>query len=417
MRSAAVAGLVVVLFAPHVIAQQTPYRATVSDPDVVIRAAPSDRLDDTGTLSRGAVVIVEREEANGWLAITAPYGSVSWIATQFINDPAPEKPVPKNVLVEADDEVTLAAGKAGLAQPLDIRRVKIPTGTAVLIIGPKVTFSGKTWYPIVPPAGDLRYIPKTAVQFEKVATSNFTVNVNENPGPVPPPAPVAPSAGAPVGAAPVPVAPAAPVGAPIAGVPAPADAAKPIVNHPLWIQAETAERENRLADAEKAYFDLAAIMNGPGGDHDIANLCYTRIHAIRERKRASNTGGQPVNDDRGVRPGPPQAITTSATGVGAAAVIPKPNGAAPTGTPGGERPDWIGPGTLRLSVLTLDGIDKKTYSLESAPGAPIVYVLAAPGADLGPFLNKRINVLGVPQERKGLKHKVVVALDVAPAAE
>ena len=27
-------------------------------------------------------------------------------------------------------------------------------------------------------------------------------------------------------------------------------------------------------------------MNEPGGDHDIANLCYTRIHTLREKKRS-----------------------------------------------------------------------------------------------------------------------------------
>ena len=97
------------------------------------------------------------------------------------------------------------------------------------------------------------------------------------------------------------------------------------MNHPLWTQAEAAEREGRYADAEKAYFDLAALMNGAGGDHDIANLCYTRIHALREKKRnagaatavASGTGTlqppAPRDDGRGVRPGAPQALPAAAS--------------------------------------------------------------------------------------------------------
>ncbi|MBM3980293.1 MAG: SH3 domain-containing protein, partial [Planctomycetes bacterium] len=205
MRRAALVGLVVGLFAPHAPAQQPPYRAAVSDPEVKLRAGPSDAFPETGTLARGAVVIVEKEEPNGWLAVSAPYGSVSWIATQFIEDPAPDKATPKNVFVHAEDEVTLAAGKAGLQQPLDIRRVKVPNGTGLLLLGPKVTFAGKTWYPVAPPAGDVRYLPRTAVQFEKPAPNNFVVRVTEPTAPNPPPAvSPAPGGGAPLATVPGP---------------------------------------------------------------------------------------------------------------------------------------------------------------------------------------------------------------------
>jgi hypothetical protein len=397
MRSAALVGLAACLFAPHAPAQQPPYRATVTDPAVTVRAAPSATLDDTGTLPRGAGVIVEREEANGWLAITAPYGSVSWITNQFIEDPAPEKPAPKNAIVHAEDEVTLAVGKAGLAQPLEIRRVRIPNGTAVMIIGPKVTFSGKTWYPIVPPAGDVRYVPKTAVQFEKAAPNNFTVRATDIPTSLPPPAIAPPSGIGPVATVAGPGSTSAPPGGVVAS--------KPAVNHPLWIQAETAESENRLADAEKAYFDLAALMNGPGGDHDIANLCYTRIHAIREKKRASNTGGQQVKDDRGVRPGAPQAIPTGGSNS-------KPDVPANS-----DRPDWIGPGTLRISAVTLNGIGQKTYALETVPGAVKVYVLAGQGVDLVQYVNKRVSVFGTPQTRGGISKPYVIATGVELAPQ
>ncbi|MBN9120141.1 MAG: hypothetical protein J0I06_13410, partial [Planctomycetes bacterium] len=324
MRPAALAGLAVFLFASRAAATEpTAYRAVVTDTEVKLRAGPSDAFPETGSLSRGSFVIVEKEESGGWLAVTAPYGSVSWIATQFIEDPAPDRPTPKNVFVSTEDEVTLAAGKAGLAQPLDARRVKVPNGTALLLLGPKVTFNQRTWYPVAPPAGDVRYLPRTAVQIEKPANNGFSVRVTEPAGPA-------------LAAGPSPVPP--PAGAPLVTVPGPGNvtpagagvtASKPAVNHPLWTQAETAEREGRLADAEKAYFDLAAQMNGTGGDHDIANLCYTRIHAIREKKRNSGTGAgstsvlQPPKDDRGVRPGAPQALpsakTSAGTNAGAAA--------------------------------------------------------------------------------------------------
>jgi hypothetical protein len=419
MRSVGFVGLAFVLFASRAAAQQPPYRAVVIDPEVKVRAAPSDQLGDTGTLPHGTVVIVEREEENGWLAITAPYGSVSWVAAQFINDPAHDQQAPKNVSVEADDGVTLAVGRAGLGQPLDVRRAKIPNGTALLVIGPAVKVENKTWYPVAPPAGDVRYVTKSSVQFERAAANNYTVraSASETAPPIPP-------AATPAGAA-APVVP-PPGTTPIATVPGPGSspiaatlpaASKPVVNHPLWVQAETAESENRLADAEKAYFDLAALMNGPGGDHDIANLCYTRIHAIRERKRANNTGGQPPAD-RGVRPGPPQALPTANGSNGSASTKSDPVAAnaggnsKPGGAAAGDPPDWIGPGVLRLSALTLDGIERKTYALESSPGVVKLYVLAGPDLDLSKYVNKKVSVFGAPQSREGLRKQVVVATKV-----
>ena len=40
--------------------------------------------------------------------------------------------------------------------------------------------------------GDVRYLPKTAVQYEKPAANNFTVRVNETTNPLPPAASPAP---------------------------------------------------------------------------------------------------------------------------------------------------------------------------------------------------------------------------------
>jgi Bacterial SH3 domain len=391
MRTAPLAGLVVLLVATHANAQPaTAYRAVVTDAEVTLRAGPSDRYADTGTLRRGAAVIVEKDEGNGWLAITAPYGSVSWVAAQFIEDPTPDRPTPKNVFVHTEDEVTLAIGKAGVPQPLDVRRVKLKNGDGLLLLGPKVKFADKTWYPVAPPAGDVRYLPKTAVQFEKASINNFTVRVADKTGdPVPPAA--------------------SPTIGPTTSLPGPGVAPagggnnKPAVNHPLWTQAEAAEREGRTVEAEKLYFDLAAQMNAPGGDHDIANLCYTRIHSIREKKRNASaplpttpprTTGvlqPPAKDDRGVRAGTPQPLPPATD----------------------ERPRWSGPGTLRRTALTLDG--RSAYALESSPGVVVTYVIAGQGVDLERSLGKRVDVYGTSQTRSGLSKPCVVATTVEAA--
>ena len=170
------------------------------------------------------------------------------------------------------------------------------------------------------------------------------------------------------------------------------------MNHPLWTQAENGRRrEGRLADAEKAYFDLAALMNGTGGDHDIANLCYTRIHALREKKRtggttavASATGllqpPAPKDDGRGVRPGAPQALPPAAnTNTGTSA-----------GTANGDGPKWTGPGVLRRFPLTpLCWTAPANRPTRWKPRRALkAYVVGSPGVDLDKLVGKRVDVYG-----------------------
>jgi hypothetical protein len=65
-------------------------------------------------------------------------------------------------------------------------------------------------------------------------------------------------------------------------------------------QAEAAEREGKYEEAEQLFFQLARLMNEPGGDHDIANLCYTRIHTLA--RRAGAEGNRPNRSARSARP-------------------------------------------------------------------------------------------------------------------
>lgn len=400
MRQVALAGLVIFVLAAHArAAEPTAYKAVVIDIEVKLRAGPSDTFPDTGTLPRGTAVIVEKEEGNGWLAVTAPSGSMSWVPTQFIEDPAPDRPTPKNVFVDTESEITIAVGKVGLAQPLDIRRVKLPQGAQFCVIGPKVTFAGKTWYPITPPHGDVRYIPKTAVKFEQPANNNnFTVRVNETITPVP-------SGG-------TPSIPAPPVGGPLATIPGPSvmpatggvTSGKPAVNHPLWAQADNAERENRLDDADKLLFQLANELNRTGGSNDEVNLCFSRLHAVREKKRnangttptKSNILQPPAKEDRGVRPGTPEPVPPAAGGAD-------------------DRAQVTGTGVLRRSTMTPDGPNRALYVLEAPQGIVKMYVVAGQGIELERYLGKRVNVYGTATTRTGLSKPYLVATAVEPA--
>jgi hypothetical protein len=395
MRRAAVVGLAL-LFAPLArAAEPVAFRGVVVTDEAKLRGGPSDNFPETGTLTRGTAVVVEREEPNGWLAVTAPKGSVSWVAAAFVEDLAPEKPTPKLAMVHSEGEVTVASGKPGLAQPLDVRREKLPQGTMVMLIGPKVDFNGKKWYPIEPPAGDVRYLPKTAVQYDRPANTNaFSVRINENVSPLP----VVPASGS--GS-----------GTPGASLPGPArvqpDSGTPVVNHDLWIRAEAAERAGRTTEAERLYFELAGLMNREGGDNTIANLCYTRIHSLREKNRAASTptGGttSSAKDDRGVRPGAPQAVPPSE----------RPTRPAPdAGTAVEARPQWSGGGTLRRSAITPNG--KTAYALETSPGVVKWYVTAGAGVDLERWLGKRVEVYGTPAKVDGLSKPLAAAVAVEP---
>jgi hypothetical protein len=406
MRPAAVAGFVLALLPTAAPAQTGPYLGTVTDPEARLRAGPSDKFPETGTVRRGVRVVVDHEEPNGWLAVEAPQGQVSWVQWQFVEGFDPKRPTPQLVAVSlgADEgEITLNPGRPDAPEPLlDIRRMKVPNGTALTTIGPKVTFGGKSWYPVTPPAGDFRYLPKTAVQFEKPANTSFVVRDTAPPGL--PPAGVAPAAGIRTDA------PAFP----------PATPPKPVANHPLWAQAEEAEKAGRLDEAEKLFFQLARVMNEPGGDHDVANLCYTRIHTLREKKRSGGATGSlppaapgtpatrpadsratllpPVADDRTGPARPPVAVTPAST------TTPSP------ATP--DSPAWTGPGTLTRSALALDG--RRTYSLESSPGVVKVYVVGAQGTDLDRFANRKVDLYGTTHTRRDLSKPYVVVTQVEP---
>jgi hypothetical protein len=390
MRRALAAGLVLAALPAAGFAQPGPYLAVVSDSEVKLRAGPSDQFPETGTLPKGARVVVEGEESGGWVAVTAPQGQVSWVPYTFV-DFDPSRPVPQDVVVQ--DEVTLATGRVGLPQPLQqIRRAKVPAGTILTVIGGTVQHDGKKWYPVAPPHGDVRYVPKNALQPEKALATAFTVRTNDTVSP----------AGAGTG-------PPAAIPGPGA-VSAPASPPKPVVNHPLWAQAEAAERAGKYDDAEKVYFQLARAMNEPGGDHDVANLCYTRIHALREKKRAGGTAtaaippaARPVSRD-GERSTLLPPVKEDRTGSRPAA------GPPPASDPNDARPRWTGAGLLTRSALAIDG--RRTYALESAHGVVRLYVVPAQGVDLERYLNRRVDVFGSTYARRDLSKPYVVAAQV-----
>jgi hypothetical protein len=376
-------GLAMARLASAAMAQNAPHLGTVIDTEVIVRAGPSDKFKDTGTLKKGARVVVDHEEF-GWLAIQAPRGSVSWVPIAFV-DFDTTRPVPQNVMVSED--VVLASGKVGLAEPqTDIRRTKVPAGSILTVVGQRVTFDNKQWYPVEPIEGDFRYVPKSSVQAGEPANTAFVVRDTAPPG-------------------------LAPAGATIPATPTGTSGGKPVVDDPLWLQAEAAERDGRTDDAEKLYFQLARKMNEPGGDHDIANLCYTRIHAIREKKRSSmaptSSGPTAVRTDspRGDRP----ALLPPVKNDSPLAVSTQPNPSKSSGDKG----NWTGVGRLLISPLALDG--RQTYALESGPGMVQMYVVAGTGVNLEQYKKKYVKVYGNTYTHPNAAKPYIVATEVAEA--
>lgn len=404
MRPAVLAGFVLAAFPAVAAAQNAPYLAVVSDHEVFLRAGPSGKFPDTGTVKRGLKVVVDHEEPNGWLAVEAPQGQVSWVQMQFVEgfDVNRKPPYHINVSLATDAEITLSAGQAGVSQPLEIRRVKVPNGTPLTLIGPPVKFNGRTWFPVEPPPGDYRYLPKTAVQAGEPVNTAFVVRDTAPPGLTPAGGPST-TPGLTAGARPD------------------APPAKPVVNYPLWAQAEAAERAGRPEDAEKLYFQLARVMNEPGGDHDIANLCYTRIHNLREKKRAAAAGTGTTGLLTGTRTAPARQDIGTAARPGASrdgrpTLLPpvrnEPTGGLPPAASGDERPGWTGAGMLVRTPVVIEGW--QTYVLESAPGVPKVYAVAGPGLDLKDYVNRRVDLYGVAHTHRNVSKPYVVVTQVQP---
>jgi len=388
MRSALLAGLILVAAPAAGFAQSGPYLATVTDPEVRLRAGPSDRFPETASLKKGDTVLVYEEES-GWLGVQAPAGQMhwtSWVQMQFV-DFNPQKRTPQTVMVTED--TTLRPGQIDSAQPwVHIQRTKLPAGSALTVIGDKVSFDGKTWYPVLPPAGDFRYLPKSAVRAERPVNASFTVRDGTPPGPDS------------AGSRPAPAGATAAIPGPGGVVPAAGSgvaAGRPVPQHPLWAQAEAAERDGKYDEAERLFFQLARVMNEPGGDHDIANLCYTRIHTLREKKRAAGGGGT----SGAARPpaGDPPRTTDSAS---------QTTGGPSTAGGSSDTPRWTGPGRLARSAVAIDG--RQTYRLEDNTGTVMVYAVPAKGVDLEKLVGRKVEVYGSTYTRNGLSRPYVIAM-------
>jgi uncharacterized protein YgiM (DUF1202 family) len=364
------------------------YNTIISKTEVEVRSGPSLQYYATSKLPYGERVHVVKQE-EGWLAITPPSDSFSWVNSRFIG-PVDEKTRVATALGTAEVRV----GSALQPEKFEITWVKITSGELVVVLDMnKVTREDGTWYKIQPLPNENRYIPVDAV---KSATPKVETVTPPPSAPLPGPA----SANATL------------------QPPAPGDS--------LWYRAEQAERAGNPAEAERLFLQLARETP----DHDLQMRCYNRIHFLREGRHPSYPpgyqAGRPsdsfyTNNPNGARfspvPGYPYAQSTNpymttgrATSQYTYSPLPTAGQTPPTNSTANCQ--WSGWGWLRRAPFFVD--NKPAYALENSQGSLRLYVTAQPGVNLDSYLNRTVNVYGKLSYRGDLKTNYMTACQLAP---
>ncbi len=127
-----------------------------------IYAGPSEEFYPTAILKSGQAIEVHDETADGWLAITPPPGSFSWLpASQGLL-------MPGGRVVEVTEKSAVSWIGSALGTAKQYRwQVKLARGQQMAVLGEQTisdpgSGSKALWYKISPPAGEYRWIPAKA---------------------------------------------------------------------------------------------------------------------------------------------------------------------------------------------------------------------------------------------------------------
>ena len=145
-------------------AADPPRRTGTVDVDgVEVRSGHALAYPAVGQLRKGDTVIILGEEQTGFVAIQPPPGSVSWIKQIHLARVEAAENGKANVPV-AVEGAEVMAGTDPSGKPTNRVTVRLPKGTIVETVGPALRVDNASWYPITPPEGDLRWIPKSALR-------------------------------------------------------------------------------------------------------------------------------------------------------------------------------------------------------------------------------------------------------------
>jgi hypothetical protein len=290
----------------------------------------------TNRLHQGDRVEVVREAQDGWLAIKAPAGSVSWINNRFL------KPVGRDTwsVESLEDAPVYYASEVRTEKP-NVRSLYLTRGTLVEKAANAKSAEDGMWQPIKSPAAELRYIRAADVTPQITASTGPAAPVTSQADPVRPPKNFA-----------VP-----PVATPSVEPLAPANA--------RWAEAQKAEKEGRIKEAIELYEKLGQEVANT--DHELSTSCINKASWLRHKPGyAVGNRLQPV---------------AAGTSVG---YSPQAGGYQCTPS------EYTFYGRLRQAYQSLD--QKPTYVVENNQG--IVAYVTSNGADLNALLGHNVAVSG-----------------------
>lgn len=368
MRKALLPGILVggLLLAGPVTAQTGPTDMVVAVPEVEVRSGPSPQYYATGRLKQGDRVTVtgEAKAQPGWLAIKPPPGSFSWINARFVKQTGNHGGV-----VMGQEDVPVMPGSAVTNQPPNVEQIKVKPGFIVAILDKPMVAASGTWLPILPPPGEVRYLPASAV-------GGGTTTVVARP-PLPGVVPVAAS------------------------------------SNPLLVQADQAYLAGNLEQAKQLYKEAADKTT----DHGQRIYCFNRLAVLQKGSWTPVINQVPS-------PGHPQNTNVARVSSPPAPVTPQPPRVAPappaqstslyaSANQPATPPQWSAWGMLRRTAISPD--NQPLYALEDRQGKFLTYVTTSPGVSLQPYLGQTICVYGTVHYRSDgyLRTNYMVASHVA----
>jgi hypothetical protein len=330
-------------------ADSTRRSATVEVDGVEVRSGHALAFPAVGQLKKGDTVIVVHEEDTGFIAILPPAGAVSWIKQIHIGRVENLDAGKANVPVAVEGAEVLA-GSDKDHPPTNRVTTRLPKGTIVEVAGPAVRVETASWYPITPPEGDLRWIPKSAIKgssqtalspppYVRPDSPAFTVSSDGSKTP-----PVKPAA------------------APLPTV---------LTDHRLWAKATDAETARDYATAKTLYARIYQDLWDQKAERDAIVICYNRYTRCDNMLKQGDAGSPRTRSERRSEAPPPA---------------------------GGK---WSSPGYIQeLQKVFLDG--QPVFSLQDDRGTVQYYVTSVPGINLRNFAGKHVQVYGAVTSRPEL---------------
>jgi hypothetical protein len=419
--------LALLLCGPAVAAEAVLFQAQVQTDGVDVRAKPGTEpaVYVTQKLRRGDIVQVVEKTADGWLKIVPPPGSFSWINTATLR----HAEGPQGVWLVAPEQgpVSVLVGSPYKSGKPDVVGTRLERGAQVVAIGDVHTSEDGdgSWLPIMPPAGEYRYIRATDV-VEATASSAATTTTAAHPG--------GPAKEVPASAQDVHVGgPTAPANADpllqqaeqleragdrqgaarlyeqlgnrclnsnrdaatqyftraawLRGDSTPATTPRPTNEaEALYYQARQYEQAGKWADAAKLYERLGDMFRDT--DYKLCMQYYNKAGWLREKQRAT-----------------PAAPTTGSS------APPQSSGVVQAQAMSVQQ---LGPGRLGYSTVWVDG--RKTYVLQSQQGQVLAYLAPQAGVDLEHYVDQTIEVLGQVTPRSELRGTFMTVAKVRPMA-